>query len=350
MTPIKPLDLSYSADIQSHIDQKTKPLGALGQLEDVAAKLALIASNKAGVLQKQVTITKPTAVVFAGDHGIAEQGVSIAPSAVTGQMVLNFLAGGAAINCFCAANQIDLHVVDCGILSEVATDNPNFHQQRLGQTTFDLSTQPAMATTQVEQGLALGANLALSLIDNGCDLILFGEMGIGNTSSASALLALLTDNDAQAVVGLGTGISTEQLNLKQKLVQQAIDRVKTTGNTDITKLLAEVGGFEIVQIVGAMLAAAEKQIPILVDGFIVSVAALVASKMDKQVTDYFIFAHQSQEQAHQLCLTELNAKPLLSLQLRLGEGTGAALAVPLLKSACHFYSHMASFADAGVTV
>lgn len=338
---ILPLDRSPEPAIQQHIDQKTKPLGALGRLEELACQLALIQR------QERITIEQPTMLVFAADHGIARHGISIAPSDVTRQMVLNFLGGGAAINCFCREHQIELKVVDAGILTPI--DDPRLIHQRLGAGTADLSVEPAMSQEQAHLGLQLGSELAKAQIAAGCNLLAFGEMGIGNTTPASALLAALTGIPVAACVGRGTGIDDAQLSRKISLVSQALARVGD--GSDPVRLLAELGGFEIAQITGAMLAAAEQQITMLIDGFIVTSAALLAVKIAPAARDYMIFSHGSSEgSGHGIMLETLKARPLLDLGLRLGEGTGAALALPLLRSACAFYNEMASFASAGVSV
>ena len=338
---ILPLDRSPEPAIQQHIDQKTKPLGALGRLEELACQLALIQR------QERITIEQPTMLVFAADHGIARHGISIAPSDVTRQMVLNFLGGGAAINCFCREHQIELKVVDAGILTPI--DDPRLIHQRLGAGTADLSVEPAMSQEQAHLGLQLGSELAKAQIAAGCNLLAFGEMGIGNTTPASALLAALTGIPVAACVGRGTGIDDAQLGRKISLVTQALARVGD--ESDPIQLLTELGGFEIAQITGAMLAAAEQQIAMLIDGFIVTSAALLAVKIAPAARDYMIFSHGSSEgSGHGIMLETLKARPLLDLGLRLGEGTGAALALPLLRSACAFYNEMASFASAGVSV
>ena len=341
------LDKKYAQAISHRIDQKTKPLGALGLLEKVAYQLALIQSQGRSDAVTNVQVATPTMLVFAGDHGIADEGVSIAPSAVTQQMVINFLNGGAAINCFCRINNIDLKIVDTGILLPVETDAENFVVQRLGVRTNNLGKESAMSMAQVEEGLAKGKSLAEQCIKEGTDILLCGEMGIGNTSSAAAILSALSGKDPSICVGYGTGISAEQFSNKVALVSQGVKRCKGLSAKEV---LAEVGGFEIVQAVGAMLGAAERNVPILVDGFIISSAAYVASIIDPNCRELMIFAHKSHESGHQLLLEELDAQPLLDLELRLGEGTGAALAMPLINAAAEFYNHMASFESAGVTV
>jgi len=338
---------NYATQIQHRIDQKTKPLGSLGLLEDVAHQLALIQSDNAGHLVTEIEITQPTAILFAGDHGIADEGVSIAPSAVTQQMVLNFLAGGAAINCFCRVNNIALKIVDTGILLPVETTHPDFIEQRIGTRTHNFALQAAMTEQQVLKGIELGKSIVKKTINNGSNLVLFGEMGIGNTSCASAILAALSGQEVKTCVGWGTGITSEQLEKKTTLIAQGVARCQ--GGSPY-QVLAEVGGYEVVQMVGAFLGAYENKTAVIVDGFIVSCAAYVATLIEPGCREYMIFAHNSQESGHRVLLNLLQATPLLDLSLRLGEGTGAALAVPLIRAAADFYNNMASFESAGVTV
>ncbi|MCG9658954.1 nicotinate-nucleotide--dimethylbenzimidazole phosphoribosyltransferase [Vibrio mediterranei] len=338
---------TFDQSIQNRIDQKTKPLGALGKLEGIAFQLAKIQSLSLGYVANSIDISNPHVIVFAGDHGVAERGVSIAPSAVTQQMVMNFLAGGAAINCFCRANAIAFNVVDCGMLEPVPDSSATLVLSRLGCGTDDFSTHPAMTLEQAAQGIEAGRNIVASKIESGANILMFGEMGIGNTSSASALLSASTELPVAQSVGLGTGINAEQLALKMALVQQGVDRAQSKS---VIEILSELGGFEIVHMVGGFLEAAKRRVPVLVDGFIVSVAALIAAKLEPSVEDVLLFSHTSQEAAHRYVLEQFNAKPLLDLSLRLGEGTGAALAYPLIKCAAEFYNSMASFESAGVTV
>jgi nicotinate-nucleotide--dimethylbenzimidazole phosphoribosyltransferase len=350
------LDTQYSQYIQHRIDQKTKPLGALGLLEKVAHQLALIQSQGKEAAVEHIELNKPSIIIFAGDHGIADEGVSIAPSAVTEQMVLNFLSGGAAINCFCAVNNIDITVVDTGILLPVESDSDMLISQRLGTRTNNFANEAAMSLETVERGIELGTELVSRTISNGTNIIMFGEMGIGNTSSASAILSALANRAAAECVGLGTGINNEQLARKVAVVEQGVARCKglelkeLTDLKDLKEVLAQVGGYEIVQMVGGFLGAYQNRTPILVDGFIVSVAAYVATLIEPSCRDYMIFAHRSEESGHKILLELLDAEPLLDLGLRLGEGTGAALAMPIIRAAAEFYNNMASFESAGVTV
>ncbi|KGJ96254.1 nicotinate-nucleotide--dimethylbenzimidazole phosphoribosyltransferase [Colwellia psychrerythraea] len=397
MMSIAPLNKEAVEFIQSNIDNKTKPLGALGALEPLALQLALItkqryqkssglstdsselsqfsASNDSS--KCQISIKKPSMLVFAGDHGINVENLSIAPSAVTKQMVLNFLQGGAAINCFCQSNDITLNVIDCGILEpvsqgEISQPKHNqlnvvkLYQQRLGAGTNNFSVEAAMTLEQLKQGFEQTNKLIEDQVKQGVELILLGEMGIANTSSSAALMSALTSLSASECVGRGTGITDEQLAKKVALIERALQRVnlsdrqaESLNQDEVLNLLAELGGFEIVQMVAAILSAAALSTPIVIDGFIVSVAALVAFRLDKEVANYLIFSHVSQEKAHQILLeellaaqtfTDLSSQPLLNLGLRLGEGTGAALALPLIKAAASFYNNMASFESAGVSV
>jgi len=383
MIQVTPLDKSSGQDIQLTIDVKTKPIGALGQLEVLAKKLQLISSQRikntnefvSKEMNPRLTLANPTMLVFAADHGINEEGLSIAPSEVTRQMVLNFLHGGAAINCFCRSNDINLTVVDCGILTAVSSNeipetatkklSPRLVEQRLGEGTKNFAKEAAMDEVQVKQGFTFAKKLTEKLISDGIEIILLGEMGIANTSSASALMAALTPYNVEQCVGRGTGISDEQISKKIELINKALQRITPSiplndasllTERQLQVLLSELGGFEIVQMVATILTAASQSIPIVIDGFIVSIAALVAVCMQANVSDYLIFSHVSKEKAHQLLLMEfkkLNSEidpPLLDLGLRLGEGTGAALALPIIEAAASFYNDMASFTDAGVSV
>ena len=340
MFDIKPVIRLNEKSIQDKIDQKTKPPGALGVLERLAKQLALVIAE-----DDNIEINQPTMLVFAGDHGIAEEGVSIAPSAVTQQMVLNFLNGGAAINCFCQTSNMDIEVIDAGILLPI--EDSRLTSQSLGNGTKNIAKESAMPISAVEEGIKLGAKVAYKKIENGVNVLGFGEMGIGNSSSAAAIMAATLSLPASDCVGRGTGVSDEVMNKKLSLIQQALELHEGQLDSPLD-ILANVGGFEIVQMTGAMLAAAEKNCIILVDGFIATAAALVATRINNNAADYMVFCHQSNEKGHQLMLQEMNAQPLLSLGLRLGEGTGAALALPLLRAAASFYNDMASFQSAGV--
>lgn len=347
---ISPVSKAQDPLIQQKIDLKTKPPGALGQLESLALQIARVqATDSQQTDQPQNTVLKivqPTMLVFAGDHGIAAEGVSIAPSEVTRQMVQNFAHGGAAINVFCRQVGFKLEVIDCGMLTPVEGVE-GIIDQRLGAGTGAIHLEPAMALETVDKGFAMARDLIERHHQAGCNLVAFGEMGIGNTSSAAAIMAAIMQLDVIDCVGRGTGINSETLERKLMLIELAL-LLHQSALTGPKSVLACLGGFEIVQMTGAMLAAAERKMLVVVDGFIATAAALVAVQIAPNVRDYLIFAHQSDEQGHQRMLEFLQAKPLLSLGLRLGEGTGAALALPLIQASVNFYNQMASFSDAGI--
>jgi nicotinate-nucleotide--dimethylbenzimidazole phosphoribosyltransferase len=349
---IHPVSPDLAADLQAKIDQKTKPLGALGQLESLALKI--------GVIQNTLTphLNKPTLLIFAGDHGIVESGVSAYPQTVTAQMVANFLSGGAAISVFARQHNLELLIVDAGVNADFPHPNPlpggegafsghpKLIDAKIAKGTKNFLAEPAMTSSQCETAMQKGAELVMQQHQVGCNCIGFGEMGIGNTSSAALLAHCLTDIPLKQCVGRGTGLDDSQLQHKHDVLQKALDFHKW--KTGPLSVLATFGGFEIVMMVGAYLKAAELGILILVDGFIASAALLVAYQLYPAVLEYCVFSHVSSEQGHQALLATLNAKPLLNLDLRLGEGSGIALAFPLIQSAVLFLNEMATFVDAGV--
>lgn len=356
---IESLPNYFDEEILNNINNKTKPLGALGTLESLALQLCKIQLSKEKSRNKDFfdnesdidsfspTLVSPHLMIFAGDHGVAAEGVSIAPSEVTGQMVSNFSQGGAAINVFCRQFGWEMSIIDAGILTE-----PMFEidviNQRLGNITKAINKAPAMTVEQVEQGFKLAKQRINEVVNAGCNVIAFGEMGIGNTTVASAIMSAITGFSPEDTVGRGTGVSDDIVERKKKVVAQALALHKERLSDPIS-LLACLGGFEIVQITAAMLACAEHKITIVVDGFICTAAAMIAIEINPNVKDYMVFAHCSGEQGHQKMLEWLNVKALLNLGLRLGEGTGAALSLPLLQAAIGFYNDMASFAQAAVT-
>jgi nicotinate-nucleotide--dimethylbenzimidazole phosphoribosyltransferase len=330
---------TLATTLQTKIDQKTKPLGALGQLESLALQI--------GVCQNTLTpsLNKPCIIIFAGDHGIVESGVSAYPQAVTAQMVTNFLAGGAAISVFARQHQLELLIVDSGVNADL-TSHPKLIDAKIGKGTLNFLTHPAMTAEECTKALQAGAELVLQQHNNGCNCIGFGEMGIGNTSSAAMLMHCLTAMPLAQCVGRGTGLNDDQLQNKITVLQQALNQHKDI--TEPLDILAAFGGFEIAMMVGAYLKAAESGMLIMVDGFIAGTALLVACKLYPQVLDYCVFSHVSSEQGHQALLDQFNVRALLNLDLRLGEGSGIALAYPLLQSAVVFLNEMATFAEAGV--
>jgi nicotinate-nucleotide--dimethylbenzimidazole phosphoribosyltransferase len=327
--------------IQAIIDQKTKPIGALGALEQLALQAVAI----------QETLTpaweSPHILVFAGDHGITQEGVSPYPAAVTAQMVLNFVRGGAAINVFCRQHELNLRVVDAGVNFDFSPELPIIHQ-KIGHGTKNFLHEPAMNLEQVEAAIRAGSLLVAKIsFSTNCNLIGFGEMGIGNTSAAALIMSEICQLPLYFCVGKGTGLDEEGLQHKLNILQKA-QAAHPQSKTPL-EILQTFGGFEMAQMVGAILQAAENQMLILVDGFIATAAFLVAHAMEPNVMDYAVFCHQSDEQGHKRMLEFLKASPLLHLGLRLGEGTGAALAFPLLDAALRFFNEMASFEQAEVT-
>ncbi|MGR8981672.1 MAG: nicotinate-nucleotide--dimethylbenzimidazole phosphoribosyltransferase [Gammaproteobacteria bacterium] len=336
---INPLPPSLALALQQKIDQKTKPVRALGQLEALAIRIGLIQNTLTPALNK------PAIIVFAGDHGIAAEGVSAYPPSVTAQMVMNFAAGGAAINVFARQNGIELLIVDAGVNADLSAVD-GLINAKLGFGTDNFLSGSAMSERQCRKALATGAGLVEQRFDDGCRCIGFGEMGIGNTSSAALLMHCLTGLHLTRCVGRGTGLTDAQLQRKLTLLQQALGR--HPGIADPLDALVAFGGFEIAMMAGAYLKAAELKMVILVDGFIAGAALLAAAKIKPPVLDYCLFSHVSSEQGHQALLHYFDAKPLLNLEMRLGEGSGAALAFPLLKSAVMFLNEMATFDEAGV--
>ena len=336
-------DPQLTQALQHKLDHKTKPLGSLGRLEQLALCLGQIQGTASPRLEQ------PQMVVFAGDHGLAARGVSAFPSDVTWQMVENFLAGGAAVSVLARQHGLALTVVDCGVARDIAPreaapGQPSLLLRKVAPGTNDASQGPAMSTDQCAQALTNGMELVRDLPGNA---LLLGEMGIANTSVASLLLARLCGLSLAECTGAGTGLDAAAIERKRAVLQQALDvNAAATAPLDA---LAALGGYEVATMVGAVLQAAAERRVILVDGFITSAAVLVASRLQPHVLQRCVFAHRSGERGHQLMLAQMQAEPLLDLGLRLGEGSGAALAWPLLPSACAILREMASFEAAGVS-
>ena len=340
-------DAAFVQEIQTKLDQKTKPLGALGQLESLAITLAHVLGDLSPVLQQ------PQLVVFAADHGLAARGVSAYPQDVSWQMVENFLAGGAAVSVLARQHGIHLTVVDCGVKHDFLAGLPA-GQQRPGLLvrkvagceagTADASIAPAMDAAQCAQAIRNGRELLRALPGNA---LLLGEMGIGNTSAAALLLARLGNHDIALCTGAGTGLDAAAVARKAEVLRGVLE-LHAQAQTPLDALAA-LGGLEIATMVGAILEAASARRVIVVDGFIASSAVLVACALQPAVRERCVFAHCSGERGHALMLQDLQAAPILNLGLRLGEGSGAALAWPLLASAAAILRDMASFAAAGVS-
>lgn len=331
---------AISEELKFIIDNKTKPTGSLGILEQLAQQIGEVLGTSSP------TLNNPHIVVFAADHGIAQHGVSAYPQEVTRQMVNNFLEGGAAINVFCKQHNLSLKIVDAGVNYDFAPCLPVINN-KIAKGTQSFLYGPAMTISELKYCLQKGAEVVKNLNDSGCNTIGFGEMGIGNTSSTSALMSVLCNIPIEACIGKGTGVADEQLIKKKQILRTAIANYK--GDKDIFQLMAYFGGFEILQIAGAILEAKKRNMLILIDGFICTAAFLCAYKVNPATKSNAIFSHQSEEQGHKLLLEYLHAKPLLQLNMRLGEGTGCAVAFPLLQSAVAFLNEMASFETASVS-
>lgn len=338
---ITPLNSSLEAALTEKINLKTKPLGALGKLEKLALQIGKIQNTLSPVL------TKPTIVVFAGDHGIAKEGVSPFPQEVTWQMVFNFLQGGAGINVFARQHQIAIKVVDAGVNYTFAP-HPDLIDLKVAPGTQNYLHAPAMSVEECATAISRAANLVEQLHTEGCNVIGFGEMGIGNTSSAAMLMSLICNLPLEQCIGRGTGLDDKGLEKKKAILSEAL-RTQAPADKSPLEILRTFGGFEVAMICGAMLKAAELKMIVLVDGFITTAALLVAAALHPAILDYCVFAHQSNEQGHQQLLAYLKADPLLQLGMRLGEGTGAAVAYPVVQSAVAFLNEMASFESAGVS-
>lgn len=335
--PIDLHDEALARRLQHLLDHKTKPLGSLGRIESLARQIGLILRSERPELRD------PQVVVFAGDHGLASRGVSAFPSDVTWQMVENFLAGGAAISVLARQHGLALTVVDAGVARDIAP-RPMLQQRKVAHGTADCSQGPAMTAAQCEQALQHGIEVMRSLPGNA---VIFGEMGIGNTSSAALIMARLTGLSLAQCVGRGTGLDEAAVQRKLAVLQEAL-----LANADAQGPLAVLqafGGFEVAMMCGAMLEAAAQDRVILVDGFIATSALIVAHALRPRVLQRCVFSHQSDESGHARMLAHLGAEPLIRLDLRLGEGSGAALAWPLLVSACRILGEMASFESAGVS-
>ncbi|WP_396588803.1 nicotinate-nucleotide--dimethylbenzimidazole phosphoribosyltransferase [Bermanella sp. R86510] len=323
---------------QQHQLSLTKPPGSLGQLEEVACQLA--------AMQSQVcpSIDKLYISIFAGDHGIAKQNVSAFPQSVTTQMIGNFLHGGAAISVLANRLNAPFEVINCGCLTSLE-DNKNLVNTPVSQATHDFSKQPAMSEAQLLEALDVGKSAAERACASGAQMFIGGEMGIANTTSAAALAAAQLGLPALDLVGPGTGVTPEVVAHKARVIDTALAQYSFQSPLE---RLQTVGGFEVAGLVGAYIYAAQHHLPVLIDGFISTVAALMAASIQPSVRPWFIFSHASAEPGHQVVLRALNAKPMLSIGMRLGEGSGAAVVVDLLRSAVALHNSMATFTGAGV--
>ncbi|MGE9796161.1 nicotinate-nucleotide--dimethylbenzimidazole phosphoribosyltransferase [Acinetobacter baumannii] len=335
-------NLDAKQQAEQHQLQLTKPTGALGDLEQIAITLASLQSNA------HPQVSHPWITIFAGDHGVVEENISAYPQAVTRQMLQNFTTGGAAISVIAKYHQAHLQVIDCGTVGE-AYEYAGVERHCIRAGTANFAKQVAMNADECRAALELGKNSVDTAKSKGADIYIAGEMGIGNTCSASALACLLLNDTAEQLTGVGTGIGADQLRHKIEVIEKAIELHHKHVIGDVFKTLCAVGGLEIAAIVGAYIRCAQVGLPVIVDGFISSVAALCAVRMNPQVRDWMLFGHQSAEYGHRRILQELNAEPILNMNLRLGEGSGASTALALVKMACALHNQMATFAQAAVS-
>jgi nicotinate-nucleotide--dimethylbenzimidazole phosphoribosyltransferase len=337
---IQPLHLPSMAAAEERQGRLTKPTGALGRLEALSIQLAGIMG------QPRPRLTHKVVVVMAGDHGVTAEGISAYPQSVTSQMVLNFLSGGASI--YVLARQANARVVvaDLGVAAHLPT-RPDLYNAKVALGTANMAQGPAMSCEQATQAILAGAELACREFEKGLDILGTGEMGIGNTTAAAAIAAVLTGQEPAEIVGRGTGLNDVGLLHKIDVVRQAIIINQPDAN-DALDILSKVGGFEIGGLLGAILATAANRRPILVDGFIATAAAMLAVKLAPAVRPYLFAAHRSAEGGHGAMLAWLGLEPLLTLDLRLGEGTGAVLAMQIMEAACRLLDEMATFGEAGV--
>ena len=340
---IPPLDNTLDLALQSKIDNKTKPLGSLGLLEKIAMRIGRIQNT----LSPQ--FTNPHMLIFAADHGAATAGISAYPQEVTWQMVENYLAGSAGANVFARQNGLTMKVIDGGVAHDFGVRDGLISAKITATGTRNYLLEPAMSMTQCEAALNKGAEIAHSLADDGCNVMGVGEMGIGNTASAALITHALTGAPLIDCVGRGTGLNDSGLARKRELMAQAVKRANLPAEADGMTVLAEFGGFEIVMMAGALLGAAERRMTLLIDGFIASASLLAASRIAPNIRDYCVFCHRSAEPGHLAQLRDLGGEPLLDIGMRLGEGTGASVAYPVVRSALVFLNEMASFESAGVS-
>ena len=337
---IPPIDPELLDQVQANLDIKTKPPGSLGRLESLAKQMAGAQAST------NPSADPATLLMFAADHGLTEEGVSAWPSEVTTQMVANFLAGGAASNVFARNNGLDMRVVDMGIIGDLP-DHGDLIRADIKRGTDNAMHQDAMSSEEVEAALGFGADLAAQAAQDGTKVIALGEMGIGNTSSAALIVHAMGDIPIEALAGPGAGLDAAGVSRKAKILQTVAKR--KPGRLQPSEALASFGGLEIAAMAGAIIGAAANQCVTLVDGFIATSAAYAALTARPEAKPYTVFAHRSKEPGHRKMLEALAVDPLIDLDLRLGEGTGALLAFPLLRNACAMLNEMATFESAGVS-
>lgn len=337
---IEPLDQNAMQKASERLDNLTKPIGSLGVLEDIVIKLAGITGEIIPRVKNKMVI------VMAGDHGVVEEGVSAALQSVTPQMVYNFLNGGAGINVLARHAGAEVKVVDVGV-ADKSLSHPGLISKKIRLGTANMTKGPAMSREEALQAINVGIEIAQEEIDKGINLLATGEMGIGNTTPSSAILAAYSTVDVPSIVGTGVGLDEAGVHRKIKAVERALE-VNKPDPADPIDVMAKVGGLEIAAMTGLFLGSASRKVPIVMDGFISGAAALIACKLAPRVKDYIIASHLSQEPGHKLVLEIMGLKPMLRMNMRLGEGTGAALAFNIIEAATRIMSEMATFEEAGV--
>ncbi|MNJ48091.1 Nicotinate-nucleotide--dimethylbenzimidazole phosphoribosyltransferase [compost metagenome] len=337
---ISPLQGEASASAAEHLDRLTKPPGSLGKLETLAVQLAGITG------QVRPSFDKRAIIVMAADHGVCEEGISAFPAEVTPQMVLNFLAGGAAINVFARQAAADVLCVDIGVNAELS--HPDLLVRKIRMGTANMAVRPAMSRAEAEAAVLAGIAVVKEAVNKGTTLFVTGEMGIGNTTASAAVMSVLTGIAPMECVGRGTGIDEPTLRHKASVVERAI-ALNQPDAQDPLDVLSKVGGLEIAGLTGVILGAAAHRCPVVIDGFISSVAALIAKGLCAEAVNYMVASHHSQEPGHIQVLRELGLSPMLELDMRLGEGTGGALALHLIDGACRIMKEMATFESAGIS-
>lgn len=344
---IEKSDESIKSALIEKIDNLNKPKGSLGMLEDIALQIGLIQQSL------EPKLCHPCHLLMGGDHGIEHEGVSVSPREITWQQMINFTRGGGGVNMFCRQHHFDLSIVDMGVDYDLS-DHPRILDRKVGWGTKNFLYEPAMTEEQMNRCIEVGAMLVDDCAEKDCNILSIGEMGIANTSPSSIWMSLFGNIPLDECVGAGAGLDTEGIHHKRLILKRSIEQYrlwkeKNPQIDEVESVIMYFGGFEMVGAIGAMLQAAEKHIVILVDGFIMTACMLAASRMHPEVLDYAIFAHCGDEKAHRRMLDLMNARPLLNLGLRLGEGTGAICAYPIVESAVYMINEMNNFKNANIT-
>ncbi len=341
LNSIRPVDQEFQDKVQKRLDNLTKPLGSLGRLEELARRYAAITGKEYPKIRKKVIYT------FAGDHGVVQEGVSAYPKEVTYQMVYNFLRGGAGINVLANHIGAEVWVVDIGVDHDFE-DARGFIKRKIGRGTRNMAGGPSMTREECIKALEVGIELAQGALEGGADILGTGDMGIGNTTPSSAITAVLTGRPVADITGRGTGISDEAYLHKMKVIEHSLT-INRPDPSDPLDVLAKVGGYEIAGIAGLIIGASARRIPVVIDGFISSAAALVAVSLKREISQYLFASHLSVEKGHQAIFERIGLIPLLDLNLRLGEGTGACLGISLIEAGVKILTEMATFGEAGVS-